>query len=188
MAEGTCSVEGCARPVSVQQAAMCSLHYNRSRRGIPLSAPFQFHAKGTPEERLYQRIRIVPDGCWEWLGNRLPRGYGQISVKENGRWTMRYAHRVSYEVHHGPIPEGLYVLHSCDNPPCVNPDHLRIGSAAENMAEMKERGRSGRVMTADWVRAIRGSVDSTADLARFFGCHWSSIASIRKGRNWSWVE
>lgn len=76
----------------------------------------------------------VPDHvqCWEWKGARLPDGYGQFWL--DGRIVR--AHRFSYEAHYGPIPDGLHVMHACDNPSCVRPDHLRTGTVADNNADM----------------------------------------------------
>ena len=90
----------------------------------------------TMEERFWQKVRKGP-GCWEWTSARLPSGYGLISW----RGTEHYAHRVSWMIHHGEVPAGMYVLHRCDNPPCVNPDHLYPGDAADNMRDCISRGR-----------------------------------------------
>lgn len=76
-------------------------------------------------------------GCWLWLGSRIPAGYGHIKV--SGRTVM--AHRVAFELTHGPIEDGLWVLHRCDNPSCVNPAHLYTGDRAQNMKDAHERGR-----------------------------------------------
>lgn len=90
---------------------------------------------------LWSKVRI-PDAprhenmCWEWRGS-LSKGYGQIKV--NGR-PLR-AHRMAYEVAKGDIPEGMHILHSCDNPKCCNPAHLRPGTHQENMDDMQARGR-----------------------------------------------
>jgi len=71
--------------------------------------------------------------CWEWEGSRFPSGYGRLK-------RMR-AHRAVWEAVYGPIPAGLCVLHRCDNPPCVRPDHLRLGTQADNMRDRASKGR-----------------------------------------------
>lgn len=90
-----------------------------------------------PAKRL--AARLEPDGeCLVYTGSRNRSGYGWMSLAG----TPTLAHRVAWMVHHDrPVPDGMYVLHSCDNPPCCNPDHLRIGTAAENSRDMVRRGR-----------------------------------------------
>lgn len=80
-----------------------------------------------------------PAGCWPWKGN-LTRGYGRVNI---GRIKAK-PHRVAWEMANGPIPAGMFVLHRCDNPACVNPAHLAIGTHDDNMADMVTRGRSNR--------------------------------------------
>lgn len=77
------------------------------------------------------------DGCWEWVGARNPNGYGNHHAQ--GR--TRKAHRVSWEMEYGPIPEGMLVLHRCDNPPCVRPDHLFLGTQRDNLRDAIAKGR-----------------------------------------------
>lgn len=101
---------------------------------------------GTLPQRLWANLNMSdPDGCWEWLGARLPKGYGFI---QGTRWRgedIPYrplrAHRVAYELAVGLIPDGMYVLHRCDNPPCCNPAHLFVGTAKDNARDMVAKGR-----------------------------------------------
>lgn len=95
------------------------------------------------EERFWSKVNKTDNanGCWEWQAGRFGGGYGKIAVKHNGKWTGLYAHRVSYELTHGPIPDGMCVCHSCDNPKCVNPSHLWIGTQIENIKDRDIKGR-----------------------------------------------
>lgn len=88
-------------------------------------------------------LETIPEGltspCWAWTDQKTRDGYGRISI--NG--VKLYMHRTSFEVHNGRIPDGLVVRHACDNPPCVNPDHLLTGTQADNARDRDERGRNG---------------------------------------------
>ena len=98
----------------------------------------------TPAERLEGKFTRGP-GCWEWAAAKLPSGYGKISTSMN-QWAL--AHRVMWESLHGPIPEGQWVLHACDNPSCVKPAHLFLGTPAENTRDMWSKGRGFTPWTA----------------------------------------
>jgi hypothetical protein len=93
---------------------------------------------GTVEQRFWARVR-KSDGCWEWTGACFKcGGYGQFTI-EHGQQVR--AHRHSWELHNGPIPKGLWVLHRCDNPKCVRPDHLFLGTCTDNARDMMAKGR-----------------------------------------------
>lgn len=96
------------------------------------------------------------EACIEWRGMRTVAGYGMVSGKPR-----RYAHRWAYEKFHGPIAPGLYVLHTCDNPPCINPLHLRVGTHAENMRDMISKGRS---WTQKKTHCVRGHLLAASNL------------------------
>jgi hypothetical protein len=113
-------------------------------------------------QRFYEKVLIGGYGprghCWEWRASLDGRGYGQIRVD---RKTKR-AHRLSYELLVGPIPEGLFVCHQCDNPRCVNPYHLFLGTAKDNSMDMARKGRQGFQSNPNKIR--RGSKHGRAKL------------------------
>ena len=89
-------------------------------------------------QRFLDNVMPEPNsGCWLWMGSQAAHGYGMLSV--NGKPCR--AHRVSWEMYNGPIPDGLHILHKCDNPPCVNPSHLYAGTHKDNMRDRSERRR-----------------------------------------------
>ncbi len=120
----------------------CEKHYIRFRKYGDPHAGKKNH--GTVYERLAAKIDYEgPNGCWLWTGGKSNKGYGVISSGGKDKRNL-LAHRVSYEFSVGPIPEGLSVLHSCDNPSCVNPAHLRCGTTQENIAEAYQKKRKDR--------------------------------------------
>ena len=98
------------------------------------------------EERYWRYCRPSEYGCWDWVGARDTFGYGVIGRGGRGRGHTG-AHRVSWQIHRGPIPPGMYVLHRCDNPPCSNPAHLFLGTHRDNVADMVAKGRNRNQMT-----------------------------------------
>lgn len=152
--------------------------------------------KHAPVAERLERFRIRPAdtaACWEWTGARNKKGYGHLG--SNGK--IRSAHRVAWELAHGPIPAGLHVLHRCDNPPCTNPAHLFLGTHAENMADKVAKGRQSRpqgeahgmaVLTNETAAEIWGRLalgERGVDLAREFGVSPDAISHIRHGRKWA---
>lgn len=107
--------------------------------------PKRVRQPGPVEPRFWAKVDKSAE-CWNWTAAAWSRsvdgrGYGVFRLKINGVWARMLAHRYSYELHNGPIPAGLHVLHSCDNSRCVNPAHLHAGTQTENMLEMHQRNR-----------------------------------------------
>lgn len=91
------------------------------------------------EQRFWTKVqKPIGEGCWIWTASKYPYGYG--CIRFNGR--NEAAHRVSWELHNGPIPDSMQVLHHCDNPPCVNPSHLFLGTNQDNIDDKVKKGRS----------------------------------------------
>lgn len=132
------------------------------------------------------------DECWEWQGCRNRSGYGVIAV--NGKPVI--ASRLSYELQHGDIPEGMCVCHKCDNRPCVNPNHLFLGTDADNMADRDRKSRQAcgertnhNVLVESQVREIKALTDITVrELARRYGVSDATIKNIRIGHRWKHVQ
>lgn len=147
---------------------------------------------GTPEFRFQNNYRVMPTGCWEWAAYCEPKGYGEFRM--NGLKIS--AHRASWLLNRGPIPENLQVLHGCDNPPCVNPEHLFLGTHQDNMLDMKRKGRArgaggrgshhmnARLTETQITEIIRSNLPRTA-LARSYGVHVTHIGRIKRGERWA---
>lgn len=141
----------------------------------------------------YFRARSEPDlnsGCWLWTGPVSEKGYGYMQIRRK----KHKAHRVSYETATGVCPGPLLVLHRCDTPACVNPDHLWLGTQAENMRDMVSKGRSStgethwnaRLNEAD-IFAIRSSTETSGALGRKLGVSNQTVCKIRARQKWAHV-
>lgn len=127
-----CTAEGCEKTTT---STYCAKHATRLRRHGNLTGK---RFSGPAEQRFWNYVD-ASGSCWIWTGSKTDAGYGT-------HWTddkkLVGAHRYSYELHNGPIKDGLFVCHRCDNPPCVNPGHLFLGTAKDNAEDMVRKGRN----------------------------------------------
>lgn len=155
-----------------------------------------------PQKRFWSKVH-KSEGCWTWQGTLRPTGYGTVWVPHP--WRNVRAHRYSWELHNGPIPDGLCVCHRCDNPSCVRPDHLFLGTHAENMADMSRKGRTNPPPAASHARGERNHAKLTEadviemrrqrkagallrELAERFGVCATTARAICIGKKWAHVR
>jgi hypothetical protein len=153
------------------------------RTGRP-DTPIQF--------RFLEKIAFdQASGCWLWAGARVPQGYCSIKRKDG---VQLRAHRLAYELVSGTIPAGVFVCHRCDNPRCVRPSHLFLGSHLDNMADMVSKGRAARMigsrngcakLRSIDVEVIRQNTGRYQDLARRFSVSASTIGLIKRRERWT---
>ena len=145
-------------------------------------------AKTLPEKFWPKVAKAGPDDCWNFSACDNGTGYKLISY---GGRNIR-AHRASWAIHNGPIPDDLCVLHRCDNRACVNPEHLFLGTRKENMADMMAKGRGvfrrNAKLKEHQVREIRSSSGPLREAARHYGVSRSLISKIRVCRLWKHVQ
>lgn len=152
-------------------------------------------ASKSPSERFWDKVK-VKQGCWPWRGAKDSNGYGLICIgtsRDRGKKTK--AHRVSYQMHFGKIPEGMCVCHTCDNPECTNPGHLFLASHSENMADMvsKKRhaygSRNGQAKLCELdvclIRELKHIKNKK--LAAFFGVSDATISQVLSCQTWKHV-
>jgi hypothetical protein len=151
--------------------------------------------------RMYAGLRYVeyakrkPSGCVEWDGYRMNMGYGELGFK--GRKIL--AHRLSWVLHNGKPADGMEVCHKCDNPACVNPEHLFLGTHADNMRDCHAKGRngfchgskSGMAKTNEaavlQILRLRSEGAETKELGRMFGLSIGALYQIFRGDTWNRV-
>jgi hypothetical protein len=188
--------------------------YDVERRGGGKYCSRRCYGAGlTIEERFWSRVN--KDGpvpahhpelgpCWVWTAGKFEDGYGAIHTATERRGAVRrpqYAHRVSWELAYGPVPEGFWVLHHCDNPPCVRPAHLFLGTNLDNMQDMaaKQRGLNGiknhnAKLTDEGVRQLRAyyKAHGRAEAVRFakeaFDVGESAAVRAMTGDGWKHVD
>lgn len=190
-----CSVETCSGP-SISPQGYCNPHYLKwLKRGSTdaLTAPYGL----TPVERfLYQCVSGTSDECWEWTGARVSKGYGNFTVTVDGKQKSFTTHIVAWEIANGQkVPQGFVVRHKCDNPPCVNPNHLELGTHKDNKRDQLDRGRftpqlgeahGCAKLTETQVLEIRTLVGhvSRRRLAELYRVSLPTIQAIVSGRLW----
>lgn len=137
--------------------------------------------------RTTSRIEKTASGCWEYVRGREANGYCRVMLdgKRIG------AHRISWSLFCGPLPAGKFVCHRCDNPPCINPEHLFIGTPRENAIDCVEKGRSrsAKLHPLD-VKMIRQMIykgKSFREIGRRYGVHHKTISAIQNNTAWSHV-
>jgi hypothetical protein len=157
---------------------------------------FRSQLMSSLRDRFNSKIKVTPS-CWVWTASIGSTGYGQISASGG----PKKAHRVSYEMHIGPIPDGLCVLHKCDNPVCVNPAHLFLGTRTENAKDKVSKGRQARgvghglkgadhpaaKLDAEKVKSIRLDVRSSKEISDAFGVSRSLVVQIKARTIWRHV-
>lgn len=185
---GACAVDGCtSKSIQRLQRGLCQMHYWRLRTKGDIGPP----------QHLVERVASIHRGpwrgCWEWTGSCV-NGYGRASLPDR---RFAIVHRAVYEAIYGPIPDGLVVCHRCDNPPCYRPDHLFLGTQADNVADKIAKGREARgeqvgsaKLTAADVRTIRERVargDRVVEIAATYNVDRDNIYRIARRETWRHV-
>ena len=189
----SCSVEGCLRKYYARD--LCEMHLQRLRKHGHTDGGPTTHA--APEIRFWRYVaKAGPDDCWLWTGKTEKNGYGRFQVGGKGSSHLG-AHRYSLQLATGEIPP--VVMHKCDNPPCVNPDHLMAGDHKANTADMIAKGRRhlakaigaknfNTKLTPDNVRAIRLRQGASAgSVGREFSVDHGTILAIWRGITWTHI-
>lgn len=185
-----CCIKECEKPVLA--SGMCAMHYRRMKKyGDPTAVKIkQLHGASLTDRFLHYTTKSER-GCWVWSGSLDRNGYGRLNIKNR----PELAHRLSWVLHKGEISPSDHVLHTCDNPRCVRPDHLFLGDQAANNADMISKGRHSpgvsrgvdhgcARLSEDDIRAIRASTEAPQVLAAKFGLSRRHVRDIISRKVW----
>jgi hypothetical protein len=145
------------------------------------------------KRRFWNKVRVGgPNECWEWRGYKHPRGYGYLCLATSGHYKV---HRLSYALHNDVLPANTVVCHRCDNPACVNPNHLFAATQKENIADCIRKGRRvvlrgerrASKLTAEKVIRIRSDVRPQNVIAAEYGIRQDHVSRIKTGKAWSHI-
>ena len=174
---------------------------NTARPGWPTAAKKRFDRGACSvslKERILSKVSVDENGCWNWTGCKNSEGYGNIGIgsrKDGTRKTLK-AHRASYSAFVGEIPPGRDICHKCDNPSCVNPEHLFPGTEKENVADMDAKGRRGFLLSENHPKAkltekdvieareLRKQGFSYYRLAKMYGVYRETMRRAVLGKTW----
>lgn len=188
-----CTIQDCENKSYVKN--YCIKHFQRfAKYGDPLFVKTNFGEGNTIEEKFWSRVALTanPDKCWEWQGKTNKYGYSQVKYK--GKY--RYVYALAWFLVKGAFSK-LNLLHSCDNPKCVNPNHLREGTHQDNMQDMVNRNRQAKgekiwtsKLTTTQVMEIKTLISNRIPLrqiAETFGVTWFCIYDIKREKNWKHI-
>lgn len=185
MTERKCTIEDCNGKHLAR--GYCQKHYQLLRKCGDLPSK-------SLQDRFEEKVEIREgNSCHWWVAVHTKKGYGLFGVDG----IMRQSHRVAYELYKEPIPKGLHVMHKCDNPSCVNPDHLEVGTHQDNMADMVNKGRTckgegkanSKLKEGDVIkiRAKASSGNKLVDIAKVYGMSPSTISRVVSGKRWGHI-
>lgn len=179
-----CSIDGCNN--LVEKKHLCGMHYQRRKKhGDPLvvkKAPSRLQP--TIDKLLRRLTPVKPEDCWEWQGRTNAKGYGCLTINEMNE---QLAHRVAYRLWVGDIPEGLGVLHKCDNRKCCNPNHFFLGTNTDNTRDMVNKRRQRHKLNEEDVREIRDRSNSIKYLCEKFAISPQMVTHVRARKSYAYV-
>lgn len=177
----------CKSVINADKGKFCSLSCSITHRNI--------HSKKSSENIFWSNVfKREVNECWIYKKCISTWGYGRLVIDKK----FIFAHRFSYELYYSPIPEGMFVCHKCDNPPCVNPSHLFLGTCADNNLDKLNKNRTKRgsshwksKLNVTQVSSIREELKNGAtgyELAKKYSVHPQTIYSIKYKDNWTWLK